>query len=339
MSGKKKSGPVRACLVINARSTDHTLDLAEILPVLGAQGWETVVREKHEKGDAATIAREAADEGYDPIVNCGGDGTLNEIVGALVGTDVAVGTIPGGTANVWSKQVGIAQRSRVAALQLAASARVPVDVGVVEVDGKSAGHFLMMAGLGADGGVMQRASRSMKNRLGPLAVGIAAIEAIPSLRATRVEVEMDGARWEGEVSQIIVGNTREYGGFTRITGDAYADDGLLDLCLFTANGPLSAGRQVASLLVRQQPSAASSEQYRATSAVVHAAGSMPLQLDGSDVDAGSDAGPHTYRFTLVPRGLTVLVPRTYGGEIFEHGLPSYSAKKKRKHKVKKGRAP
>jgi diacylglycerol kinase (ATP) len=337
MSGKKTAGPVRACLVINARSTDNTLDLAEVLPVLGAQGWEVVVREKHEKGDAATIAQDAAAEGYDPIVNCGGDGTLNEIVGALVGTNVAVGTIPGGTANVWSKQVGIAQRSRVAATQLAASERIRVDVGSAEVDGKHRGHFLMMAGLGADGGVMQRVSRGMKNRLGPLAVGIAALESLPSLRTTQVEIEMDGVHWEGEVSQFIAGNTRDYGGFTRSTPEAYVDDGLLDLCLFTTNTALLAGRQAVSLLMRQRPSGTSSEQYRAASVVVHASARMPLQLDGSDVSGDDETGPHEYRFTLAHRGVTVLVPRTYDGEIFEHGLPSSAGAKKGKGKGKKGK--
>ena len=87
MSAKKKA--VRACLIVNARSEDHTFDLDEALPVLLAQGWEVDVREKHEKGEAATLARDAADDGYDPIVNCGGDGTLNEIVDALAGRKAA----------------------------------------------------------------------------------------------------------------------------------------------------------------------------------------------------------------------------------------------------------
>ena len=336
MASKKQDKRVRACLIVNGRSNDKTFDLDEALPVLSAQGWEVEVCEKHEKGDAAKIARKAAKDGFDPIVNCGGDGTLNEIVDALAGSDVAVGTIPGGTANVWSKQVGITQRSRVAATQLVASERVRVDLGTIEIDGKQSHHFLMMAGLGADGSVMQHTSRGLKNLIGPLAVGVAAVEALPTVKTTHVHVEMDGVLWDGDVSQIIVGNTRDYGGFTEIVRDAYVDDGLLDLCLFTTDGVLSAARQLTSMVIHKQPSDASSEFYRAARITVQATSPLPLQIDGSEVDL-EGGRPLTYTFAAVPLGLSVLVPRTYDGEIFAHGLVPvrHSKQEKRKKKGKK----
>lgn len=335
MSAKKKNP--RACLIVNARSDDSAFNLEEALLVLMTQGWKVDVREKQEKGDAAKFAKVAAREGYDPIVSCGGDGTLNEIVDALADTDVAVGTIPGGTENVWSKQIGISQRTRVAATQMVSGYRVQVDVGRVRIDGKHGRHFLMMGGLGADGAVMQRVSRSLKNRLGPLAVGVAAVEALPSIKRTRVAVEMDGVRWDGEISEMIVGNTRAYGGFTQVTTEAFVDDGLLDICLFTTDGVLPAARQMASLLVRQHPSEASSEMYRAAQVTVRAPHRMALQVDGSDVMQDEDDGRVEYTFDVIPRGFTVIVPRTYDGEIFEHGVDpegqaARSSGNKKKHK-------
>jgi YegS/Rv2252/BmrU family lipid kinase len=318
MSGKNKAP--RACLIVNARSGDSTFNLDDALLVLLTQGWKVDVREKREKGDAAKLARAAAEDGYDPIVSCGGDGTLNEIVDALAGSDVAVGTIPGGTENVWSKQVGISQRTRVATTQLVSGYRVRVDVGRVTINDKHRHHFLMMAGLGADGAVMQRVSRSLKNRLGPLAVGVAAVEALPALGRMRVQIEMDGVRWDGEIAEMIVGNTRDYGGFTRVTSDALIDDGLLDICLFTTDGILPAARQMASLLVRQHPSDASSEMYRAAKIELRTPQPLALQLDGSDVTQGEKDGEAVYQLDVLPRGLTVIVPRTYDGELFEHGV-------------------
>jgi diacylglycerol kinase (ATP) len=223
---------------------------------------------------------------------------------------VAVGTIPGGTENVWSKQVGISYRSRVAAMQLVAGRRVQMDVGRVAINGKHGQHFLMMAGIGADGAVMQRVSRSIKNRIGPLAVGVAAVEALPSIGTSHVFIEMDGIRWEGDVSEVIIGNTRDYGGFTRITSEAFVDDGLFDVCLFTTDGLLPAARQLASLLMRQQPSQVSSELYRAASVTLRASSPLALQVDGSDVKVDGSADKVEYRFTVVLRGLTVLLPRT-----------------------------
>ncbi|GAC1445454.1 MAG: diacylglycerol kinase family lipid kinase [Chloroflexota bacterium] len=337
VGGKKHSNPVRACLITSARSGSGEFQLSEVLPVLLAQGWDVAVKEKREKGDAIRLARKAVEEGYDPIVNCGGDGTLNEIVEALTGSDVAVGTVPGGTVNVWSKEIDVSQRSRVAATQLVASERVKVDVGQVEINGKHRQHFLMMAGLGTDAAVMGHVSRSLKTRLGPIAVGVAAFETLPSLKAMPIRVTMDGIRWEGKVTQFIAGNTRRYGGFTRITPEAYADDGLLDICLFTTDGLLGAGRQMTSMLVRQQPSEASAEMYRAAHVTVDAPASLPLQLDGSAIDQKEHAGDVRYVFSVVPRGITVLVPRTYDGALFEHGMspnglkPKKGKGKKRKH--------
>lgn len=320
MSAKKGKGPVRACLITSARSGSGEFDLDEALPVLVAQGWDVAVREKREKGDAAKLAKAAAEDGYDPIVNCGGDGTLNELVEALTGTDVAVGTIPGGTVNVWSREVEISERSRVAATQLVASERVRIDVGRVQVNGKGDHHFLMMAGLGADATVMDRVSRTLKNRIGPLAVGVAAVESIPTLKAVPVDVDMDGVRWEGKVAELLVGNTRKYGGFTSITSEAYADDGLLDVCIFTTDGLLGTARQMTSMMLRKHPSQTSAEFYRAARVTVHAPTPVPLQVDGSVVDLKDREGETCYQFSVVPRGLVVLVPRTYDGAIFEGGI-------------------
>lgn len=335
MSGKKKDKRVHACLIINQRSEDRTFDLNQALPVLTAQGWDVEVREKHAKGDAAAIARQMAEKGFDPIVNCGGDGTMNEIVDALAGSDTAVGVIPGGTANVWPQQIGVSDRSRVAATQLVASDRLRMDVGRLEIDGKHRHHFLMMAGMGADGAIMQRASRSLKNRIGALAVGVAAVEAIPAMKTVPLQIEMDGVQWSGDLSELIIGNTRNYGGFTRITGDAYVDDGLLDVCLFTTGNAIETARQLASLLVHKHPSESSSETYRAANIVVHASEPIPLQVDGSDLEI-SETGKVTYTFSVVPHGLTVLVPRTYDGGMFEHGMDASPFNGHGKHKGKKG---
>lgn len=285
------------------------------MPVLTAQGWKVEVREKREKGEAGEIARTMADDGFDPIVNCGGDGTMNEIVDALAGTGVAVGVLPGGTANVWPQQVGVSLRSRVAATQLVHSIRAQMDLGRVRISGTSSHHFLMMAGMGADGAVMKEASRRLKNRIGALAVGIAALRAVPHLTLFPVEIEVDGVQWRGEISEMIVGNTRDYGGFTRVTADAYVDDGLLDVCLFTTRGVIGTARQMTSLLLHQTPSETSSETYRAASITLRSDRPLPLQVDGSDVDVPGK-GTTEYHFEALPSALHVLIPRTYDGAMF-----------------------
>jgi len=314
------SQPIRACLIINPRSGRDSIDLSEALLVLRAHGWEVDVRQKMHGGQAAKLARSAARDGCSVVVNCGGDGTLSEIVDGLVGTDVSVGVLPGGTVNLWAAELGVSPRLRVAAYQLVGAERRRVDVGQVRINGRHGQHFLLMAGLGLDGSIMARVSKPLKNRLGKLAIGLAALRAMPTFATVPLRVEMDGVHWYGSAYQIVVGNTRRYGGFTSITPGAYADDGLLDVCLFGAVGPAGAARQLASLWIRGHPDSATAETYRARSIVVRAPSAMPLQIDGGAApfreDSTTDAGCE-YAFTVAPRAVTILAPRVYDGELFQ----------------------
>ncbi|MGH2486925.1 MAG: diacylglycerol/lipid kinase family protein, partial [Ktedonobacterales bacterium] len=212
------------------------------------------------------------------------------------------------------------QRLDVAARQLAGSERRRVDVGVLTVNGKHAHNFILMAGLGFDGAVINRLSKPLKHRLGKLAYGPALLSATRAFHATPVRIRMDEIQWEGTVTQIIVGNSRRYAGVTSVTPNAFIDDGLLDICLITADGPLQIGRQLGSLLLRQQPSTASAQLYRAATVSIDARFLLPVQLDGGKVKLKEDEvltpeGVH-YELSLVPQGVCVLIPRMYDGALF-----------------------
>jgi YegS/Rv2252/BmrU family lipid kinase len=287
---------------------------------LQAQGWELTVRQKLAGGEATDLAREAVREGYDVIVDCGGDGTLNEIVAGVLGSGVAVGTLPGGTANVWAHETGISRQLDVAARQLASAERRSVDVGVVTINGKHPHYFLLMAGLGLDGAIIGSLSKPLKQHIGKLAYAPAIVKAVRTFHPLPVHIEMDGLHWQGRVMQIIAGNSRRYADVTKLTPAAYIDDGLLDVCLITASGPLGASRQLGSLLMRQQPSEATAQQYRAASMTVSAPDVLPLQVDGGEVHVSSDevtAEGIVFTFSLVAQGVCMLVPRTYDGTLFQ----------------------
>jgi YegS/Rv2252/BmrU family lipid kinase len=310
----------KACLITNPRSGRGDMDLSDVLPVLAEQGWHVTVRQKTRGGQATELAKQAAAEGCDVVVACGGDGTVSEIADGLVGTTVAVGVLPGGTVNLWARELGISMKPKQAAVQLVGAVRRRMDVGHVTINGRRGTHFVLMAGLGFDGAVISRVSKPLKNRIGALAVGLATLEAIPKFKPVAARVELDDTRWEGRAAQIVVGNTRKYGGFTSLTPNAYVDDGLLDVCLIAAGGALQAGRQLASLAFRGRPSPVSAASYRTVTMTVRTAEPLPLQLDGGAVRLKKKDQPMAdgmvYAFSVVAQGLTVLVPRAYDGALF-----------------------
>lgn len=313
---------LRACLITNPRAGKGAVDLAPALRVLQAHGWETELRAKQHGGHATELARAAVADGFAVVVGCGGDGTLSEIVDGLVGSDVALGCLPGGTANLWAHEVGISLDLETAALQLVGAHRLRMDVGRVAVEGRVEKHFLLMSGIGLDAAIMDRVDKGLKNRIGKAAVGVAALQTMPRFRAFATRIDMDGVVWKGRADQVVVGNTRLYGGFTRMTPDAYADDGLLDVCIVPAAGPLAAGRQIGSILLRQRPTPAAAVLDRAARIEIRTRRVVPLQCDGGALDLDKIEPRHdevSYVCDVLARTLTVLVPRTYDGELFRMG--------------------
>ncbi|MCK4449355.1 MAG: acylglycerol kinase family protein, partial [Anaerolineae bacterium] len=74
---------------------------------LKRRGWSVELQLTEKPGDATILARAAAQAGCDVVIVAGGDGTVNEAVNGLVGTQTALGVLPVGTGNMWAKQLGI----------------------------------------------------------------------------------------------------------------------------------------------------------------------------------------------------------------------------------------
>jgi len=313
---------VRACLITNPKGGRGGIDLAPILPVLAAHGWDVTVRQKQGGGHATELAREAAAEGFDVVVAAGGDGTVGEVVDGLVGTDIAVGVLPGGTANFWAREIGVSSDLAAAALQLVGAQRRRIDVGHVTINGKKGQHFLLMAGLGLDAAVVSNLNKGLKKRIGMLAYLPAIGRALPQSAPFPVRADLDGVAWQGEVLQIVIGNTRRYASVTSVTPEAFIDDGRLDVALLTPSNPVSAARQITTLVTRNHPALATAYTDRVGQITVRTMDVVPLQTDGGrvkqkKVKAGEEGV--VYRFTVHAHALTVLVPRDYSGALFQTG--------------------
>jgi diacylglycerol kinase family enzyme len=87
-----------------------------------------------EGSDVTSVAERAVREGSTVVIAAGGDGTLNAVASALVGTDVALGVLPMGTFNHFAKDMKIPLETEAAMATLAAGETTSVDVG--EVNGR-----------------------------------------------------------------------------------------------------------------------------------------------------------------------------------------------------------
>ncbi len=104
---------MRAVLIVNPNATSTTPAGRDLLAhALESRVKLTVVHTDH-RGHAIEIARDAAREGVDVVIVHGGDGTVNEVVNGIMevagasGAAPAVGVVPGGSANVFARALGI----------------------------------------------------------------------------------------------------------------------------------------------------------------------------------------------------------------------------------------
>lgn len=217
--------------------------LEAVLAVLGPS-WETEVRVTRDAADAAALGRHEAERGATVVFACGGDGTLNGVINGVRAAgrrDAVVGLIPAGTANVWAREAGIPSDPLAAVLLAKHGRTVEVDLGVVRVDERPERRFLLMCSFGFDAAVVRRVEERprLKRRLAQGAFVVAGAGTVAIERPVPVTGSWDEVRPGRSVFLGVVGNSRLYGGVSRLTSDARMDDGLLDLALFEARqGPL-----------------------------------------------------------------------------------------------------
>jgi len=158
----------RMLIIVNPYATTVS-DRLRHLVVYALQGrFEVDAVDTEARGHATELCREAAHEGYDVVVAFGGDGTVNEAANGLLGSPTPLSCLPGGSANVFGKMLGIPGDVVDATEHLLAMADDwrprRVDVGIV--NGRC---FTFASGLGLDASVVERvdANPHMKARLGP----------------------------------------------------------------------------------------------------------------------------------------------------------------------------
>lgn len=144
---------MRLLLVVNAFASSVTARNKVMIHQILTEGHEVAVVETNRRGHATRYAQDAANRGLDVVVALGGDGTLNEVVTGLAGSDTAVAVLPGGSTNVFARTIGLPNDPVAAArlLAVALDARSIRRIGLGSVNGR---YFTFHTGVGFDAAVV-----------------------------------------------------------------------------------------------------------------------------------------------------------------------------------------
>ena len=206
-------------------------ELRHVVSWVRQRGHAVDVRVTWETGDGIHLAAEAADQGTDVVIACGGDGTLNEVVNGLDGRDdVSLGVVPLGTANDFARQTGIPEDADHAMDVILR--RKPVRIDTASMNGR---RFVNVSTGGVGAEATAETPADFKASLGPLAYAITAVRKLAGSEAARqASFTSAGFSLDTEFLAFAVGSARVTGGGTIMTPDASVTDGLLDLCVIEA---------------------------------------------------------------------------------------------------------
>jgi diacylglycerol kinase family enzyme len=98
---------VRALLVFNPNATTTDDRVRDVIASALSSATDLEVAPTKQRGHALHLVAGAVHAGVDAVFALGGDGTANEVIQALAGTDVLLGVIPGGGANVFARALGL----------------------------------------------------------------------------------------------------------------------------------------------------------------------------------------------------------------------------------------
>src|SRR4051794_29732627 len=302
----------RMMIIVNPYATTVS-DRLRHLVVYALQGrYEVTAIDTEARGHAVELCREAAHEGYDVVVAFGGDGTVNEVLRGLAGSETPMTCLPGGSANVYCKQLGIPGEIVDATehlLHMADDWRPrKMDVGTVNDR-----LFAFSAGLGLDADVVRRvdARPRLKARYGPWWFTYAAVTTFMArylVGPPRLELAAGDSRISGVTAIIQNGHPFTYFKDRPIdvADGAELDDGTLSAAVLERASPVDMPTVVWRVFSRRarvvkHRRVAGFEDLRELEVRSSDDRPLPLQVDGDHVD-----DVHVARFGLIRRHLTVV---------------------------------
>jgi YegS/Rv2252/BmrU family lipid kinase len=300
--------PLRAKLIFNAgsgRPEESPQQLAAILSEMQEQQILPEVYTVRPESQLETVVHNAIKTGIRLIVIAGGDGTIDSVVGAMVGSDAALGIIPTGTRNNVAFNLGITGDIANSVALLRQGRRLKIDVGRVHC-GHSRHWFLEGAGLGLLSDLYPLADDIQH---GDLTMIGELLSTFVSATPSRLRMILDGhTHLATTAHMMLITNMPFLGPHFQISPNVSFRDGRLDIFTFSDMSKLNM-LSYAVLSRGGLVEDAGIEHYRAKHVMIVSNPQMPVVADGIPLGLGSFSG------YVHPRALTVMAGKELTGKL------------------------
>lgn len=246
---------------------------------LKSKGYTADILYTEKKGHAENLARQAVKASPMLIIAAGGDGTFNEVVNGIAGSEVPMAILPLGTTNVLAKELNVPEDVD-EALEVAIKGNPKtVSLGRIAPAGHSLPatcYFVLMAGIGFDGEAVFGVNEILKKFSGKGAYIYSGIKTLSGFKPAELFFYIDGKTFSGYTA--IIGKSAKYGGHYMITPDAKLSDPFLYVCLFKGKNRSDFLRYTLGIFMGRHLRFEDVEYMKATTIEVN--GRAHIQIDG-----------------------------------------------------------
>jgi diacylglycerol kinase (ATP) len=248
-------------------------------------------------GSAGWYAAEAVSKRARVIIAAGGDGTVGEVANALMGTPTALGILPVGTGNDMVRSLGISRNLPEAIAQFVHGRIRRIDAGR-----SPNGYFVNIAGVGFDAEVAHAINHRFRHLHGTTAYLVAVISTLARYRPQEIELEIDGVCHRERIMLCAVANAQSYGGGMRVAPTARLDSGKFEIVLVGDVSRWEFLKTFPSVFKGTHVSHPKVKVFTGESVQITSPVPLPVLADGEEI------GSTPVHFSIVPSGLTVVVP-------------------------------
>ena len=295
------------------KSARRSRQIQEAVAVLRSVGIAAEVRYTSSPGDGKQLAAEAVKDGSDLVIVCGGDGTINEVANGMATGPVPLAVLPGGTANIVAKELGLPGRIVKAARQLHSwrPCRIPLGRATWEESGSHRQrYFLAVAGIGFDARIISQLDVSMKLRMGVAAYCWEAVQQVFKYNFPQFQCTVSD--FTASPTFAVVQRSSRYAGWLKLARPHSIREPGFSCCLFEGSTPQRYLQYALGVLSRTHHRMGdvhflSGSSVRCMSEILE--GPIYFEVDGEL------AGKIPVTFDVVPDALTLLAPASFSGPV------------------------
>jgi diacylglycerol kinase (ATP) len=287
-------------------------EIERAVRILKDAGITTEIAATTAPGTARGMAQLAVGQRTNLVIACGGDGTVNEVVNGLAGSQTPVALLPAGTANILAKELSVPWDIPHAARLIPGGVIRRIALGIASplgVNGDDPAHgeligryFLCVAGAGPDGAIVNGVDEIFKKNAGIFAYWAEGLRQL--IRYDFPEIRIQSGGRERRATIIVIGRTAHYGGPFKITTGASLFEDSFEMLSNSTRSRLRYLACLPALWLGKLRKVKGIDAWKDTQVVCEPADDRMVyaQVDGEPV------GPLPLVFRVVPNALSVVVP-------------------------------